>query len=81
VLGEPGTAAAVRRLSVEPLSEAAVAELAADQRSAAAEAAGATAVFHDVGRAQAAGYGELRDAAGIACISPSRASGRWASTT
>jgi hypothetical protein len=39
-----------------------------DQRSAAAEAASATAVFHDVDRAKDAGYAELRDAAGIACI-------------
>jgi hypothetical protein len=37
-----------------------------DQRSAAAEAAAATAGFHDVAAAEAAGYGLLRDAAGIA---------------
>jgi hypothetical protein len=41
---------------------------AGNERSAAAVAASATARYHDVARAEAAGYGLFRDAAGIACI-------------
>jgi hypothetical protein len=52
-----------------PIPTAAALAGGGDQRSAAAEAASSTAVFHDVERAKKAGYGELRDAAGIACIS------------
>jgi hypothetical protein len=52
-----------------PIPTAAALAGGGDQRSDAAVAASATAVFHDVERAKAAGYGELRDAAGIACIS------------
>src|SRR6266545_1409010 len=52
-----------------PIPTAAALAGSGDQRSAAAEAASTTAVFHDVARAEAAGYGEFRDAAGIACIS------------
>jgi hypothetical protein len=52
-----------------PIPTAAALAGGGNERSAAAEAASATAVFHDVERAKNAGYGELRDAAGIACIS------------
>jgi hypothetical protein len=52
-----------------PIPTAAALAGGGDQRSAAAEAASSTAVFHDVEQAQNAGYGEFRDAAGIACIS------------
>jgi hypothetical protein len=41
---------------------------ASNERSQAAVAASATARYHDVARAEAAGYGLFRDAAGIACI-------------
>jgi hypothetical protein len=37
-------------------------------RAALADAVAATARFHDLDAAKAAGYGEFRDAAGIACI-------------
>jgi hypothetical protein len=39
-----------------------------DGRSLTSEATAGTAGFHDVGKAEAAGYGEFRDAQGIACI-------------
>lgn len=56
-------------LLILPIPTAAALAGNGDQRSAAAEAAPATAMYHDVARAQAAGYGEFHDAAGIACIS------------
>jgi hypothetical protein len=41
---------------------------AGDDRSLTSEATAGTAAFHDLAQAEAAGYGEFRDAAGIACI-------------
>jgi hypothetical protein len=41
---------------------------ASSERSQLRDAVQATARFHDVGAAEAAGYAELRDAQGIACI-------------
>jgi hypothetical protein len=41
---------------------------AGNERSLAAVAASATARYHNVARAEGAGYGLFRDAAGIACI-------------
>jgi hypothetical protein len=49
--------------------------MGSDQRALTADAVAATARFHDLDKATAAGYGEFRDAAGIACIESATAGG------
>jgi hypothetical protein len=49
--------------------------MGSDQRALTADAVAATARFHDLDKTIAAGYGEFRDAAGIACIEGATAGG------
>jgi hypothetical protein len=57
-------------LAVAVLTAAGIA-MAGSDRSATTVATKATTQFHDVAAATAAGYGEFKDAAGIACIESS----------
>jgi len=58
-------------LIVVAIPSVAAVAMGSDQHALTADAVDATARFHDLDRALAAGYGEFRDAAGIACIDSS----------